>query len=87
MNCGAQSRDRHTVDHNFFVWCCLGYVPQARRHYTWLSHDTEIETLLVMVGQGQCCASPKPPALARLFDLPNLIWIMVQWFCSPLQLA
>ena len=26
MDCGAQFRDRHTVDHKFFLRCCSGYM-------------------------------------------------------------
>jgi hypothetical protein len=60
---------------NFFVRCCLGATGQQQ--YTSLSHDTENETLLVMVRTGAkvlvrilLCASP--PSLTHY---PNLAMV------------
>jgi len=33
VNCGSPFRDRHTVDHKFFLKCCSGATGQ--RQYTW----------------------------------------------------
>src|SRR5215831_15978657 len=68
MNCGPQFRDRHTVDHKFFLRRCLGYVPLASGSRLGSAVTPKLKLSLSWLVRASAVACRNMPALARLHD-------------------